>query len=485
MAVLPPRLLTGTVVSAAGRVIGTVLSIGTVALITRALIVVAGPEAGVAAYGTYATVLAYSMMFSILADGGLYLVFTREASRRNAEEVALLENAWRLRFLTSAGAYVIAVGVALLLPYSRVVRFGILLAMSGVVCQLGSQLLLGVFQKRLQLLPPALAEISGRVVQFAATALAAATHAGIFAFLVAFVAGTLTTLLWNICGAARLIPFRLHGRWEPLRARFLVREAWPLGLSLVLSMIFFKVDSVLLSLLRPAADVALYALPYKILESLLFFPAMVGGMLLPVFSRALRDGPHGLAQPLRAAVDFFLVSAIPIVALLYFGSPRIIQLLGGPAYLPSVAVLRVLSFALGVLFLGNLFGNAVFALGGQRSLLAVYVFLTIFNVGVNLFVIPRYSYMGAAWTTLATEFLSVVLVGTLLLRRRIPLFRTASTWRIMGSGGLFISLLLVPLPLALRIPVAFVGYGAALVACGVVLPRDLLALLRAQQNHAH
>lgn len=479
MAHLPPRLFTSVGVSAAGRATGTLLSIGTVAIVTRTLVGAAGEATGLSLYGTYATVLAYVAVLTIVGDGGLYSVLTREASREGANENVLLNVAWRLRLLINAALILLVSLVVFFLPLASAVRLGILIAVWGGAFQLSSQLLLGVFQKRLRLLVPALAEILGRAVQLGGVLVLARWFApSVPGFLFAFVCGTVATLLWNVIGARRLVPLRLVGRSARPEVRRLLREAWPLGLSLILSHIFFKVDTVLLSLLQPAAHVALYALPYKVLESLLFFPAMVGGMLLPLFSRASSTHSSGASGPLRAATDVYLLLAFPLGALLFLTAPLVIDLLGGSAFNASVPVLRILAVTLGILCFGNMFGTALIAIGRQRQLLVLYACLTVLNVGVNLLVIPRFSYIGAAWTTLGTEALSVLGAGLLLLWYGVHLLGTSRTLPILLSGIALLGVFLLPLPL---IPRAMLGLGLYVVLLfwlRVIRSTHVLALFR-------
>ncbi len=482
---LPPRLLSGTVVSTVGRVLGTAISIGTIALVTRSLIAHEGPAEGLSAYGAYATVLAYITIIGVVADGGLYVVFTREAAQDDAREAALLEAVWQLRVATILLAAVIAVSISFLLPYSRIVRLGIGIGLFGMACQLVSQLFLGIFQKRLRLATPALAEVVGRTVQFLLAVWAAVTQGGILAFLGAFVGGTAVTCVWNVLGARRFVPFRLQlfsRRTPPRELRRLLREAWPLGLSLIMSVIFFKIDAVMLSILRPPTDIALYALPYKVLESLLVFLAMVGGMLLPTFSKAVSTASRDVATPLQSAFQLYLLFALPCTALLYTLAPRIIDLLGGPAFAASVPVLRILAVTLGLLFFGNLFGTAAIALREQRRLLWMYVLLTITNVGANLIAIPRYSYIGAAWTTLGTELLSVVLAGLIVYRHGVRLHGTATSARILTAGALLIVLLALPLPGLLPVVIAMGGYALTLLWLRAFTPGDLRRLLALQRS---
>lgn len=480
---LPPRLLSGTAVSTLGRVVGTALSVVTVGVVTRGL----SAEAGVAGYGAYAAVFAFLGVVAVLADGGFYLLFTKAAAvRETPEELSLLRRLLGIRLATFVlGAAIIAVAVSLL-QYPAVVRAGMLLGAAGIFSQLVTQLLLGSFQKRLRMAIPAVADVVGRASTLLLAALVARAGGSLLQYVGAFVVGAAVTLVVQVGGLIHLLrapAVPKTGPPVPLpTTRELLFDAWPLAALLVCWMVVFRADSLLLSYLRPPADLGWYALPYKVLESLLFFPAMIGGLLLPSFSRAAARAE--LPHMLRAASDLFLLLALPAVAVLFFLAPVVIALLGGPLFAASVPVLRILALALGALFFGNLYGNGAIALGAQRPLLGLAFVLAVGNVTLNLFVIPRYSFMGAAWTTLATELLSAFGAAGLVWRiLRTPLFSQTS-WRIVWSGGILLVVLLLPLPLVSRLAAGLAAYLGALWAFRVVTAHSLRELLSAQRVRA-
>lgn len=481
MWVLPPRLFSSTVVATVGRVAGTLLSVLTIGTVTRSL----ASQGGVAAYGTYATIFAFLAVVAVVADGGLYLVFTRRAAREDVRgEARLLRTVLRLRFASLGMALALLVLVVSLLPYASVVRVGILLGAIGIGSQLVAQLLLGVFQKRLRMLAPAVSEVLGRGVTLLCALLAAQREGGILAFVGAFVAGTVVTLFCTFLAARRLLPVFApppQTALPPLRPSALIREAWPMGLLLICWLLVFRADSVLLSLLRPPEELGWYALPYKVLESLLFFPAMMGGLLLPSLSKSAAAEKGQFSEALSAATSLFLLLAIPTVALLLLGAPWVIGTLGGPAFSPSIPVLRILAVALGALFFGNLYGNSAIALGAQRSLLKAALLLALLNILVNLVVIPRYSFLGAAWTTLGTELLSALAAARIVWRRAPFVLFSRSVGQIASAGGALLLASFLPLPLALRMAASVCGYVVALWTFGVLTPRRLTELFRAQR----
>ncbi len=465
-----------------GRIFGTAISVLTIGVVTKAL----AASGGVAAYGAYATVFAFLGVLAVVADGGLFLVFTRAAATLDdPAERALLKRILWVRLLSLCGAALLATALVTAARTSPLVRGGILLGVVGTGAQLFTQLLLGVFQKRLRMVPPALGEVVGRAVTLVLAVAAARLGGGVLAFVLVFVIGAVATLVWNLVAAARVLR---AGGAAPARdsvpaVSTLLRDAWPLGLLLVCWLIVFRADSLLLSFLRPPEDLGWYALPYKVLESLLFFPAMVGGLLFPVLSRTAAGHEHRRAftAALTAATGVFLLLAVPTVAVLFLLAPWVIAALGGPAFAPSVPVLRILSVALGALFFGNLYGNSAIALGAQRPLLVLAACLAVLNISVNLLVIPRYAFLGAAWTTLATEVLSAAGAAFLVSRRAPGSVFARQHWHTLRAAGVLVVGALLPLPLWGRVGAALAAYGGALWVLGVLTPGRVRELLRAQR----
>jgi len=74
------------------------------------------------------------------------------------------------------------------------------------------------------------------------------------------------------------------------------------------------------------------------------------------------------------------------------------------------------SVAAALIFLGNVFGSAVIALGQQRRAVWAYGIGMVLNFGLNLIFIPRFSYVAAATSTVLTEF--VVTFGLMCICAR-------------------------------------------------------------------
>jgi O-antigen/teichoic acid export membrane protein len=76
----------------------------------------------------------------------------------------------------------------------------------------------------------------------------------------------LTTTLLNYWYARKIEKFGFAFNWQYIK--YIVKISLPYGIALFLSVVYFKVDIILLSIMDPAGDVsvALYSLPMKIVE---------------------------------------------------------------------------------------------------------------------------------------------------------------------------------------------------------------------------
>ncbi|MDP4010244.1 MAG: flippase [Candidatus Spechtbacteria bacterium] len=384
-----------TFASSAGRIIGGLAGLFIVGLIARSL--------GARGFGEYATIVAYLSTFQILADLGLYSLLTREISQNPENEKGIVGSFLTLRLFVAAFFLFIASILVFVFPYSIEVKMGVVFAASGFLFLSLSQIFLGVFQKYLQVYKAAISEVAGRMVQLGIVWLFFSTNGTLFSYVGALVAGSFTIFALNLFFARRLVAFRLGislNQWSGI-----LKKTYPIAVSLLFTLLYFKADTILLSVLKSPEDVGLYNASYKVLETLIFFPAAFAGLMLPVISRYAKENREKLSELLSALSDIMTIFAIPIVVGGVLLSATFVYIIGGAEFLAATPVMMVLFLAIGIIFYGTIWGNSVIALDLQKKAMKIYFAGFIFNFIANLFFIPAYSYMGAAWTTVATELI--------------------------------------------------------------------------------
>jgi O-antigen/teichoic acid export membrane protein len=213
-------------------------------------------------------------------------------------------------------------------------------------------------------------------------------------------------------------------------------------------------------------DVALYGLAYKVIEAFIVLPSYFMTALFPEIARM---EPHSerLGSVIGQALAVMELIALPVVVLTVVFADEIVQVVGGDQFGDASHALRLLTIGVGVSFLNGVYGNALVALGRQKQLLWLSMAVLVFNVALNLVLIPPFGVDGAATAVAASEVLAYFVVRGLFGRVATTPRRTGRLRVLLAAAGMAVA---VPIELALTsagagaLVVALVGGVAGLVA---------------------
>jgi O-antigen/teichoic acid export membrane protein len=410
------RVASNTAVQVAGK--GAILALGaaSLAILTRYL----GPDD----YGKFTLALMYMQLFGVLADVGLFTTVVREISKRPERTEELAGNALTLRLLLSIAVICLASAISLLLPYPPDVRVAIVLAGGPLLFGMLTSSLVTVLQARLVMGRAVVGDVLGRAVTLGLTVLVAALDLGFYAVMGAAAGGAAATLVvtWLLSHRITKIRFRADlSVWRPL-----LLASVPLGLALAINEIYFRADTLIISLYQPYDEVGLYTLAYRILE----FTLMLGTILLttvfPVLSDAVERDPPRALRTIQTSTDVFVILALPLVVGGLVLAEPLVELVGGTDFTGASVPLQILLFSGGLSWINAVFGFALIAKERQASALWLNASALVFNVGLNFALVPRYGIDAAAAVGVASEVL--ILAGSYFLMRRhfdfFPRFNT-------------------------------------------------------------
>ena len=459
-----------TAVQVAGR--GLMLAIGlvSIAVITRYL----GPDD----YGRYTLALTYMQLFAVLADVGLFTIVVRDISRDPSRTEELVGNTLTLRLVLSAVVIAVAAAISLLLPYDPDVRVAILLAGLPLLFGMLNSTFVTVLQSRLRMGRAVVGDVLGRAVALGAVALVAALDLGFYAVMGAAAAGALATAITTMLLTRPLA--RVRFRAEPAVWRGLLRTALPLGLALAVNELYFRADTLIISLYEPYEQVGLYTLAYRMLELALVFGTVFLTTTFPLLSQAVANDEARARRTIQLSTDVFVVLGAPLVAGGLAVAPEVVELAAGEEFGDAATPLRILLAAGALAWVNGVFGYALIAKERQMSALWLNLSALVFNVGLNLLLVPRYGIVVAAAVTVASEML--ILAGSYVLMRRyfgfFPAPRTLVPALVaaVAMGGLL--WVLRDAPLAAVVPLGAAVYAGILWATSPA-SRELVAGMRA------
>ena len=383
----------------AAKILSTILALVAIGFITRYL--------GKEGFGNYATALAFFSFFGAVADLGLYSISAREISRKGADEKEIMGNVFTFRIISSFFIFLLSPALIMFLPYPQEVKIGITLSAAAFLFSSSYMVLNGIFQKNLAMDKVMAAELFGKVIQVGFIILAIKKDWGFMAIVSSLTLCMLVNFVLVFLLSRRYLKFGFRTNFAYWK-KFL-KMSFPMGASVMITFLYFKMDTIILSIIKSGAEVGIYNAAYKIIENITFFPAMIIGLVLPLMSRYIFIDRKKFESISNKTFKVFCVLVVPLITGTLFLAEKIIRLIGGANFMESANVLRILIFALVFIFFGHFFNSVLLAGNLQKKLMKVLAVCAVFNIGTNLIAIPRYSYNGAAFISVFTEMLVVAL----------------------------------------------------------------------------
>jgi PST family polysaccharide transporter len=240
-----------------------------------------------------------------------------------------------------------------------------------------------------------------------------------------------------VSGAGMVIGYRSQGfrlkawKFRISRAKNLLSQSWALILSSVLTIIYYKIDLVMLGQMDGDRAVGIYSTAVRLSEVWYFIPVAVVTSVFPALIRARERGEKIYHRRLQQLYDFLAWLGLSVGLFFTFTSNRIILIVFGQQYAAAGPILALHIWAGLFIFL---------KVAMHRWLLnegrLIFLFLSsglgaVVNIVLNIYLIPRYSGMGAAVSTVISYAIASLFVCFL--------YRPA--WH---NGGMMIKAIFVP-----------------------------------------
>jgi O-antigen/teichoic acid export membrane protein len=198
-----------------------------------------------------------------------------------------------------------------------------------------------------------------------------------------------------------------------------LREGFYFSASMSAETIYNDIDKTMLARLGTLEATGIYGAAYRLIDVSFAPVASLLAAAYPGFFRAGADGISGTLKYAKPLLWRALGYAVCISVLL-LAAAGIIPYVLGREYRLTVEALRWLA-VLPVLRVIHLFlSDSLTGAGYQGLRTLILVCVAFFNIVVNLWIIPAYSWRGAAWSSIATDALLACAVGAsvLVLYRR-------------------------------------------------------------------
>jgi O-antigen/teichoic acid export membrane protein len=190
-----------------------------------------------------------------------------------------------------------------------------------------------------------------------------------------------------------------------------IREGFYFSVSLCAQTVYNDIDKTMLASLSTLEATGIYGAAYRILEAAV---VPIGSLRQAAYPSFFRTGVQGMAgclpyakiQAVRALVAGALIAAGLLLC------AGVVPYVLGQEYARAVEALRWLAVLPVFRAVHYFYADALSGAGHQGLRTAIQIAVAAFNVLINLWLIPAYSWRGAAWSSIASDGLLAAGVAT-------------------------------------------------------------------------
>jgi O-antigen/teichoic acid export membrane protein len=191
-------------------------------------------------------------------------------------------------------------------------------------------------------------------------------------------------------------------RIDSALARIALRESLPIWVAGLLSLLYFKMDTVFLRWMAGDAELGAYGAAYKLFEGSMMAPSVLLAVSFPQLARAHNEVvARGRLE--RQVAMLLLVSGVLVAGACLVGGTWLVRMIFGSGYERSVASLRVLALGLPLVYLNYGLTHFLVARDLGRITTWLALMMLVLNVALDLALIPSGKGPGAAWATVLSE----------------------------------------------------------------------------------
>ena len=358
---------------------------------------------GEVGFGKYSFALSFATLFTIFADIGISQLIVRELARNKKLTNEYLTNISVIKLILSFIAFGFIVVTINLMEYPQdtiyiVYLFGIYTILTSF-----AQTFKSIFQAHERMEYTAVVMIIEKIllislaffVIFSGYGLIELGYVYVFVGIVDVLL-SFSVVLIKIAKPKPTINFPL---WKTL-----IIGSIPFGLNGLFAVLFFKIDTVMLSVFKDDAAVGIYNAAYVPLLAITgIVSTMVISALYPVMSRYFVSSKESLETFTGLSSKYMAIIGFPVGIGCFVLAERFIALFYAGQYSDSIIAFQILALFIPIRLVSSITGTLLTSINRQGLRTVSVGFSALFNIVLNAVMIPYMSYIGACIATVLSE----------------------------------------------------------------------------------
>ena len=365
-------------------------------------------------FGLYNYASAFVSLFGPLAQIGLDGIVVRDLTKDLSGKNEILGTAFALKLIGGVLTLPLSVGIiSLLNPNDGLTRWLVGITAAGAIFQAFDTIAFW-FQAEVE----SKYTVYAKNVAYLFVNLAKIVLIQTKAPLIAFACAGLAEIVLGAVGL--VVVYRAKGQyfnqWRGsfLRAKQLLKESWLLTLSGLTIYVYSKIDQIMLGSLVDKSELAFYSVAVKLSEVFDFLPVLLAVSFLPKLTALKAESNNEYTKKFQLYFDVMFMLWLLVALPVSLGSFYIVNLLYGKTYATSATILSIYVWSQFGSNFGVARGTFLLIEGKVKISLYLSVIGALINIGLNLYLIPKFGAIGATVATLITYFVVTILLNFLI-----------------------------------------------------------------------
>lgn len=390
------RIVKNTSVLFIATIIGYILGFFVFAYTSRYL--------GAEGFGVISIALSLAAIFGIIIDLGLNTLTVREVARNKDLADKYISNTLLIKIILSILTFGLIILSTKIIGYSEQVSYVIYIITFSTIFAAFTGIFNAIFQAYEKLEYQSIGTVLNAVLMFIGVLIAIYLNLDIFAIAFVYFISSLVVLVYDILVYSwKFVLPKIDidwSFWSPT-----IKDSLPFAVTGIFTMIYYWIDSVILSVMVGNEVVGWYNAAYRIIAIFASLYAVYMVSIFPVLSGFYETSKNSIKIAYERSFKYMLMINIPIAIFITFLADKIIFIICGPGYVPSVIALQILIWSVIFMFINTLSLNLLGSVNMQVVVTKIAAFGAIFNIVLNIVLIPEFSYIGSAVATVLTELL--------------------------------------------------------------------------------
>jgi PST family polysaccharide transporter len=216
-----------------------------------------------------------------------------------------------------------------------------------------------------------------------------------------------------------------HWKFNFLLAKEMLRDSWPLALAFLSSMLYMRIDQVMIGQILNYSEVGVYSAAVSISEVWYFVPMALFQTFYPKIVESKQLDENLYLNRLQKYFSLMVLIAYLAIIPTYFLKDIMVQIIFGNEYLASASILSVHIWA--GIFVSMGIARYGWIMTENRTRISLYTCFSgvVVNILLNIPFIKMFGGIGAAWATLISQGI-VGYLSTIFISKKIFFMQTRS-----------------------------------------------------------